>query len=158
MEQFYSSKALVAEDDFIQRQGIVAVLEDIGLIVTQTDNAEVAETALGQFDDSFLIMFTDMSLSGSKTGAQLAYTARHIFPHLRVVVMSGGRKPDLPAGSVFIPKPWTTAELLQQVTEACVIKYFMGAVPWPAKGRLPCGDKDQALRRRALTHIRRELY
>ena len=115
----YRPIALVVEDDELQRAAAAMLLEDNEMEVFQCGSGEAAELILDKIGGSVRFMFTDVSLAGSVTGAELAHIAASKFPKLRVVVTSGQDQPSLPTGIKFIPKPWNSLDVLREANEAC---------------------------------------
>jgi CheY-like chemotaxis protein len=106
---------LVVEDDTLQREAIADLLKDEALEVVECTTAEAAELVLAAAGPELLALITDVNLDGKMTGVELAEFARGQYPSLRIVVMSGDSKPELPQGTVFLAKPYKNAELLNAV-------------------------------------------
>jgi CheY-like chemotaxis protein len=106
---------LVVEDDTLQREAIADLLKDKALEVVECTTAEAAELILAAAGPELLALVTDVHLDGVMTGIELAEFARNRFPWLKIVVMSGREKPDLPEGTVFLAKPYKQAALLSAV-------------------------------------------
>ena len=115
----YRPIALVVEDDELQRAAAAVLLEDNEMEVFQCGSGEAAQLILDEIGGSIRFMFTDASLAGSVTGADLAHIAASKYPKLRVVVTSGRDQPSLPTGIKFIPKPWNSLDVLREANEAC---------------------------------------
>jgi DNA-binding NtrC family response regulator len=111
--------ALVVEDDEILRSIAAVVLEETDMHVFQCESAEAASALLERVGDDLCLIFTDVNLAGTMSGAELAALARSRFPRLTVVVTSGRSKPPLPDGTSFIQKPWRAAELMTRARDAC---------------------------------------
>jgi two-component system cell cycle response regulator CpdR len=118
MAESYKPVALVVEDDALQRSMVVLLLEDTDMDVIQCESGEAAEIVLNKVGGCLSLMFTDVNLAGTMTGAELALIARERYPLLKVIVTSGRNPPLLPAGTTFMPKPWNSAEVLRQA-QAC---------------------------------------
>src|SRR3984893_13792803 len=106
--------ALVVEDDQIQRAMVAMLLEETDIQVIQCENAEAAELVLEKVGGCLCMMFTDVSLAGRMTGAELATRARQRFPGLKVIVTSGRNPPVLPEGTIFMPKPWRALDVVRE--------------------------------------------
>jgi hypothetical protein len=65
------------------------------------------------------MMFTDVNLAGTMTGAELATKARLRFPNLKVIVTSGRNPPKLPEGTMFMPKPWRALDVVREAELSC---------------------------------------
>jgi len=107
--------ALVVEDDTFQRETIADLLKDEGLEVVECTTAEAAELILATAGPELLALVTDIHLDGVMTGVELAEFAREQYPRLRVVVMSGRSRPELPEAARFLAKPYNRADLLSAV-------------------------------------------
>ncbi|MGY3484800.1 CheY-like chemotaxis protein [Bradyrhizobium sp. USDA 4011] len=108
------AKALVVEDDPMQRQMIELLLEESEFEVISCESAEAAESVLRSNGDSVVLMLTDVELAGSMTGVELAYVAKKYSPDLDVIVTSG--KPlrqRLPDGTLFWSKPWAPLDVIR---------------------------------------------
>lgn len=110
----FRPRALVVEDDELQRELIVALLEECDLEVMQCESAEAAELILEKIGSAVAFLFTDVQLAGSKNGAELAEMARQRFPNLRIVVTSGTELSDVPDDVTFLPKPWFALDILRE--------------------------------------------
>jgi CheY-like chemotaxis protein len=106
---------LVVEDDTLQREVIADLLKNEGLEVVECTTAEAAELVLAATGSELLALVTDVHLDGTMTGTELAEFARDKYPKLRIVVMSGNGRPELPEGAIFLSKPYRSAELLSAV-------------------------------------------
>jgi CheY-like chemotaxis protein len=116
MGQFkpFRPRALVVEDEPLQRELLVALLEECDFDVLQCESAEAAELILQKVGSAIVFLFTDVNLAGSLTGAELATSAREQFPELRIVVTSGYDAPDMPDDVRFLPKPWFALDVLRE--------------------------------------------
>jgi CheY-like chemotaxis protein len=106
---------LVVEDDTLQREAIADLLKDEALEVVECTTAEAAELVVATAGPELLALVTDVHLDGKMTDVELAEFARDQCPWLKIVVISGREKPDLPDGTVFLAKPYDHAELLHAV-------------------------------------------
>jgi DNA-binding LytR/AlgR family response regulator len=80
-------------------------------------NADEAIKALETCDDIRTI-FTDVDLPGSMDGLKLAAAVRDRWPPVNIIVTTGMRAPhhdDMPARSLFVAKPYRSAEVLEAV-------------------------------------------
>ena len=108
------AKALVVEDDPMQREMIELLLEESDFEVISCESAEAAELVLRSNGDSVVLMLTDVELAGNMTGVELAYVAKKYSPNLEVIVTSG--KPlrqRLPDGTLFWSKPWAPLDVIR---------------------------------------------
>lgn len=114
---------LVCEDDDDVRAYSVEVLRELGYRVLEAHDAAAALRLLQRQDVQIDLLFTDVVLPGSMTGADLAREAHKILPNLRVLFTTGyarnaivhhGR---LDPGVELVTKPFTYAELAIRVRE-----------------------------------------
>ncbi|MDH2383672.1 response regulator [Bradyrhizobium sp. CER78] len=110
----YRAKALVVEDDPMQREMIELLLEESEFDVIACESAEAAELVLQGSGDNVVLMLTDVELAGNMTGVELAHVAKKYKPDLDVIVTSG--KPlrqRLPEGTMFWSKPWAPLDVIR---------------------------------------------
>jgi DNA-binding response OmpR family regulator len=111
-------RVLVVEDESGICELLADMLEADGFVAhcVQTDRG--AYDAL-RHDRSFACMIVDVNLGSGTTGYDVARFARQIDPTLPVIYVSGQTSPSsfeangVP-GSLFLAKPFTTDELLDQ--------------------------------------------
>jgi DNA-binding NtrC family response regulator len=106
---------LIVENDTLQREAIADLLKGEGLEVVECTTAEAAELVLAATGRELLALVTDLNLDGAMTGAELAEYAKEQYPSLKVIVVSGATKPDLPENTRFLQKPYDYIELLDAV-------------------------------------------
>jgi CheY-like chemotaxis protein len=111
---------LVVEDEPLISDMIAQGLEDEGFRVHAVPNAEQALRHLASHGDVD-VLFTDINLPGGMDGSTLARWARELNPALSVVYASGrvsslDRFSAVP-GSIFVPKPYTPAQICRVLTE-----------------------------------------
>jgi DNA-binding NtrC family response regulator len=119
MVEPHKPTALVVEDDEIQRSMVAELLEDVHMDVIQCESGEAAEQVLNRLGPSLCLMFTDVNLSGTMKGTELAVIASERFPKMSVIVTSGRECPDLPPAAHFMPKPWHPADVVVEAERAC---------------------------------------
>jgi len=110
----YRAKALVVEDDPMQREMLGLLLEESDFDVIACESAEAAELVLQRADGNMLLLMTDVELAGHMNGIELAHAAKKCNPDLDVIVTSG--KPlrqDLPDGAMFWSKPWAPLDVIR---------------------------------------------
>jgi DNA-binding NtrC family response regulator len=110
----YRAKALIVEDDPVQREMIELLLEESEFDVIACESAEAAEAVLQDCSDNVVLMMTDVELAGHMTGIELAHAAKKYNPDLDVIVTSG--KPlrqRLPDGATFWAKPWAPLDVIR---------------------------------------------
>jgi CheY-like chemotaxis protein len=106
--------ALVVEDDMTEREFASILLEECDMEVIPCASAEAAASVLEACGKAPCFLFTDVTLPGVLTGADLAHIVRDRYPDTRVVVVSADRfPPPLPEGATFMPKPWVPLDLLR---------------------------------------------
>jgi CheY-like chemotaxis protein len=104
---------LIVEDEWLVRMELSQAFEDEGCIVVESASAEDAlrtlETGL-----SAALLVTDIRLSGTMNGWDLAVAARTLMPDIAVIYVSAN--PPAPerdvAGSIFIDKPALIAQVV----------------------------------------------
>jgi CheY-like chemotaxis protein len=123
MMQRSSPVILIVEDEFLLRLDSAETIESAGFEVVQAANADEAIVILNARPDIHVV-FTDIQMPGSMDGLKLARFVRNRWPPIKIVATSGRVRigdGDLPAGSVFLPKPYRGAEVvatLRQLTGA----------------------------------------
>jgi CheY-like chemotaxis protein len=108
---------LVVEDDLMRSLDISEALNDEGYDVMAVANADEAIKVFESRNDIRTI-FTDIDLPGSMDGLKLAVAVRDRWPPVHIIVTSGMRAPhrdEMPADSMFIAKPYRSAEVLEAV-------------------------------------------
>ena len=109
------ARALIVEDDPMQREMIGLLLEESDFDVIECESAEAAELVLQRTGDSLVLMMTDVRLAGHMNGVELAYVARKYHPGLGVIVTSGKPLPQaLPDGVQFWSKPWAPLDVIRE--------------------------------------------
>jgi DNA-binding NtrC family response regulator len=110
----YPRTAVVVEDDDIQRDMISLLLEESFDVVIQCEDAETASLAIKVRHPSLVV--TDVNLTGSMNGVDLAHYAHQNDPGIRVIVISGQALPGpLPDNSTFFSKPFHPTTLLREL-------------------------------------------
>src|SRR5712691_4492505 len=107
--------ALVVEDDLLQRELVVALLEESEMGVVQCESAEGALRVLEKMGGSVSMIFTDVNLAGKIDGVELAHFATQRYPKIHVIVTSGlALTKRLPEGAMFMPKPLLPLDVLRE--------------------------------------------
>jgi CheY-like chemotaxis protein len=105
---------LIVEDEFLIRMDAVDTIRSGGFDVVEAENADGAISILeSRFD--ITIVFTDVQMPGSMDGLKLAAAIRGRWPPILIVATSGLveiREDDLPAGSRFLPKPYSPRQIV----------------------------------------------
>jgi two-component system, response regulator PdtaR len=110
---------LIVEDEFLIRMDAVDMIRSAGFDVVEAQNADEAVVILQErFDIS--VVFTDIQMPGSMDGLKLAAVIRDRWPPIKIVATSGRLKigeDDLPAGSRFLPKPYSALQIAGALRE-----------------------------------------
>lgn len=104
---------LVVEDETLLRWHAAAMIEEAGFDVIEAANAAEAISLLEARTD-IRVIFTDIQMPGSIDGLRLAHLVRNRWPPIRIIATSGQlrlRDDELPQGGLFLPKPYTLAEI-----------------------------------------------
>ncbi len=110
---------LIVEDEFLLRINSAEVIEDAGFEVIQAADADEAIAILTARPDIHVV-FTDIQMPGSMDGLMLARFVRDRWPPIKIIATSGLVRvgdDDLPAGSIFLPKPYPHATLVATLRE-----------------------------------------
>jgi CheY-like chemotaxis protein len=110
---------LIVEDEFLLRLDSAETIEDAGFEVIQAANADEAIAILKARPDIHVV-FTDIQMPGAMDGLKLARFVRDRWPPIQIVATSGRvavADGDLPAGSVFLPKPYRGAQVVATLRE-----------------------------------------
>jgi CheY-like chemotaxis protein len=110
---------LIVEDEFLLRLDSAETIESAGFEVIQAANADEAIAILIGRPDIHVV-FTDIQMPGSMDGLKLARFVRDRWPPIKIVATSGRvmvSDDDLPAGSVFLPKPYRGAQVVATLRE-----------------------------------------
>jgi CheY-like chemotaxis protein len=114
-----SFKILVVEDEALIRMGIVASLEDAGVMVVEASDADEAIALLGDHCD-IKAMFTDIDMPGGMDGLKLAAAVRHRWPPIQIIVTSGQvrmTQENLPVEGRFFSKPYDADRIATTLRE-----------------------------------------
>jgi two-component system, response regulator PdtaR len=110
---------LVVEDDFLIRMDAADMIRSAGFEVVEANHADEAIDILERRFD-ITVVFTDVHMPGSMDGLKLAAAVRGRWPPIKIVATSGKarlRDDDLPAGSRFLPKPYSAREIVGTLRE-----------------------------------------
>ncbi|WP_433993660.1 response regulator [Tardiphaga robiniae] len=110
---------LIVEDDFLLRLDSAETIEHAGFEVIQAANADEA-IALLEAHSEIRVVFTDIQMPGSMDGLKLALFVRDRWPPIKIIATSGhvvAGETDLPAGSLFLPKPYRGQALVSALRE-----------------------------------------
>ena len=115
--------ALIVEDEFLVRLLAVDIFVESGFEAIDAADADEAMKILESRRDVGVI-FTDIHLPGSIDGLGLAYVVNQRWPSIWILITSALHYPSdrpLPAGSVFLAKPYQSLQItgaVQALTEA----------------------------------------
>ena len=110
---------LVVEDEFLLRMDAVDMIGDAGFDVIEAANADQAIEILEARRD-ISVIFTDIQMPGSMDGLRLARAVRGRWPPIKIVATSahiGVRETDLPEGGRFLPKPYSSIQVMGVLRE-----------------------------------------
>lgn len=108
---------LVVEDEMFIRMVAVDALEETGFSIVEAGDAHEALEVLERTPGIALI-FTDINMPGSLDGMDLAAEVARRWPHIEIIVTSGGvslNSADIPDAGTFLPKPYATQNLIDMV-------------------------------------------
>jgi len=107
---------LVVDDEPEVRNSTALLLETLGFLIIQAEDARSAVAALEE-NESVDLLFTDLVLPGGVSGVDLARDVLAKRPDLKIVVTSG--RPELVNQDEFpvISKPFRMAELANRIRE-----------------------------------------
>jgi CheY-like chemotaxis protein len=111
---------VIAEDDVFERMGASYMFSDAGYRVLE---AESADQALQFFETTadVRLLFTDVSMLGSMSGADLAHRVAERWPSIGIIVTSGRPRPELlPLGAQFHAKPYEPTNVLKHARDMTV--------------------------------------
>ena len=109
-------RILLVEDDPLILVDFELRLQDAGHSVVAVSNADDAILFLDHNEVELIL--TDIDMPGTMDGLRLAAAARDRWPPIKIIVMSGKRRPqieEMPARARFISKPVSQSELIETV-------------------------------------------
>jgi len=117
MDNFPSQAVImVVDDDVLERMGAADMFLDAGYRVLQAGNADEA-LRLFESNTDIRVLFTDASMPGSMSGADLALDVARRWPTIGIIMTSGRPRPDkLPLSMCFHDKPYEPTAVLRQAT------------------------------------------
>jgi two-component system, response regulator PdtaR len=113
------SIVLVVEDDFLLRIDAVDIVKDAGFEAVEAANADDA-IAIIEANPNIHVVFTDVQMPGTMDGLKLARFIKDRWPPIKIVATSGRLRvseKDLPEGSIFVPKPYSPAQIIRTLRE-----------------------------------------
>jgi CheY-like chemotaxis protein len=103
---------LVVEDETFIRDLVTDELREAGYSVVAVRTADGAIAILETRQDINLV-FTDIDMPGSMDGLKLAAAVRDRWPPVHIIITTGKVRPlEIPANSMFIPKPYLTRHVV----------------------------------------------
>ena len=121
---------IVAEDESARRMLAAEVLTEAGYTVVEAARADDALAIIKS--RAVDLLFTDVQMPGSMDGLELARYVRRHWPRVAVLIVSGHSNPastELPDGSRFLRKPYSTNQLLADVRELAATGLAVHAGP-----------------------------
>jgi len=116
----YSPVVLLVEDEPLVRMAAADDLQDAGFHVLEAANADVALAVLESCSDDVQVLFTDIDMPGSMNGLDLAESVQQRWPHISLLISSAYHRPGpetLPDDGRFVPKPYCSDDVVQQIRE-----------------------------------------
>jgi DNA-binding NtrC family response regulator len=113
--------ALIVEDDADLRALMVALLDEVQVETVECESAEAALAIMLLRGQEIAIILSDIRLPGAMDGIDFAHEATMRWPHLPFVLTSGNageRLKHLPPGTIYMPKPWQTQDILKIAEQA----------------------------------------
>jgi DNA-binding NtrC family response regulator len=111
------SAILIVEDEVLTSEYLEFVLQEAGYEAIPAASAEEAIEVLEHRADVDLVV-TDINLPGGTNGLQLATLVRSRWPAMNIIVVTGYSAPkseEIPAGSLFVPKPYNAQKMIDAV-------------------------------------------
>jgi DNA-binding NtrC family response regulator len=108
---------LIVEDDMILRMRSVDIVEDAGYTPVEAVDADEALGILQSRSD-IALLFTDIQMSGSMDGLQLAHAVYERWPQLKIILVSGQLKlssAEIPRDSRFFGKPLVSGQIITEM-------------------------------------------
>jgi CheY-like chemotaxis protein len=108
---------VVVDDDVFERMGASGMFLDAGYRVLEARDSDEA-LLLFEENPDIRLLFTDVSMPGSISGADLACRVAERWPRVGIIITSGRpRPPLLPLSTLFHDKPYEPAAVLRQARE-----------------------------------------
>ncbi|WEK04586.1 MAG: response regulator [Candidatus Devosia phytovorans] len=110
---------LIVDDEPIIRMDLADILKEHGYESWEAANVGEALSILNLSGDAFSGLITDINMPGTRSGIVLANHAKHVWPHLKIIVVSAGRKPSpgqLPVDTRFLAKPFAKTLLTEALS------------------------------------------
>jgi len=108
---------VVVDDDVFELMGASGMFLDAGYRVLEANDADEA-LRFFEANADISLLFTDVSMSGSMSGSDLAREVAERWPKVGIIVTSGRPRPlQLPVSMLFHDKPYEPAAVLRQARE-----------------------------------------
>jgi CheY-like chemotaxis protein len=113
----HAAAVLIVEDDVFERMGASDMFMDAGYRVLEAKDADEA-LRLFESDADIGLLFTDVSMPGSMSGADLARHVATHWPGIGIILASGRPRPDRLSPRVrFHAKPYEPTAILGHARE-----------------------------------------
>ncbi len=112
--------ALVVDSEALILMVASAFLEEAGFRTLSARNGDEALARLAEHGEDVVLLFTGVRMPGSINGFELAHTVTRRWPHIGILVASGGTSPrdgDMPAGARFVRKPFSAEVIYDRIHE-----------------------------------------
>jgi CheY-like chemotaxis protein len=111
---------LIVDDDVFERMGASYMFSDAGYRVLEAIDADEAMRFF-EANPDISLLFTDVSMPGSMSGADLARRVAERWPGVAIIMTSGRPRPEpLPLGILFHGKPYEPTAVLRQAREMTI--------------------------------------
>jgi len=113
-----SKSFLIVDDEPIVRMELGEIVKDCGYEPWEAGSTAEALGILERAGASFSGLITDVNMPGTRNGLVLANHVQFMWPHIRIVVVSAGRKPfsgEMPDNARFVQKPWNEEQLTSAI-------------------------------------------
>jgi CheY-like chemotaxis protein len=107
---------MVVDDDVLERMGASDMFSHAGYRVLEAGTADEALRLL-EANADIRLLFTDVTMPGSMSGADLARDVAKRWPAIGIIMTSGRPRPnELPSSMRFHDKPYEPTAVLRQAT------------------------------------------
>jgi CheY-like chemotaxis protein len=111
---------LIVDDDVFARMGASCMFSDAGYRVLEAVDADEAMRVC-EANPDISLLFTDVSMPGSMSGADLARRVAEQWPGVAIIMTSGRPRPEkLPLSIHFHCKPYEPTAVLRQAREMTI--------------------------------------
>ncbi|HEY8575867.1 MAG TPA: response regulator [Devosia sp.] len=109
---------LIVDDEPLIRMELAQIVHDCGLEALEACDTAQALTLLDSRGEEIAGLITDINMPGTRSGIVLAKHVNYIWPHIRIIVVSGAKRPipgDLPECTEFLSKPFPLPRLVATI-------------------------------------------